>query len=66
MDQPRDPPAPFTNVYPVNRASRLRRHGPVSCVGAPRCSFGYDFAAPPGIRGRGARNETRRTSSTPF
>ena len=38
----------------------LRRHGPISVVGAPRRSYGYAFVAPPRIWGHGASNEARQ------
>ena len=73
MDQPRDPPAPFTSADAGMRVGVLRRHGPISGptqqVGTPepaRRSYGYAFAGSPGIWGRGARNAVHRTSSTAF
>ncbi len=59
MDQPHDPPAPIRDVDAEKQIERLRRHGPVSCVGVPRRSYGYAFVAPPWIRGRGVRNAAR-------
>ncbi len=57
MDQPRDPPAPIIKDDVGKRIRRLGRDSPVSGpteVGAPRAprhSYGYDFVAPPWIRG---------------
>ena len=39
----------------------LRRHGPISVVGAPSRSYGYAVVAPPRIRGHAARNEAHQT-----
>jgi len=60
MDQPRDTPAPIIMHDAVKHGRRLRRHSPVSIVGAPRRSYGYAFVAPPWIRGCGVRNATRQ------
>ena len=78
MDQPRDTPAPIIMHDAVKHGRRLRRHSPVSIVGAPRRSYGYAFfalraqssqarfVAPPSIRGCGARNATRQGFSAAF
>ena len=73
MDQPHDPPVPFTRADVGLRAGGLRRHGPISGptqqVGTPepaRRSYGYAPAGSLGIWGRGARNAVHRTSSTAF
>jgi hypothetical protein len=66
MDQPRDPPAPFSGADLVMCAGGLRRHGPISIVEPARRSYGYAFAGSPGIWGRGVRNAVHRTSSAAF
>ena len=66
MDQPHDPPVPFTRADVGVRAGGLRRHGPISVVEPARRSYGYAPAGSPGIWGRGARNAIHRTSSTAF
>jgi hypothetical protein len=66
MDQPRNPHAPITVADMILHGRGLGRHGPASCVRAPRSSHGYDFVALPWIRGRGAPNAGCSPFRSPF
>ncbi len=65
MDQPRDPPAPFSKGSPVIHVFRLRRDSPVSYVTTPHNSYGYVFVAPPWIRGCRAVTRPARVLQQP-
>jgi len=77
MDQPRNRHAPITMVHNHLDGCGLGRHGPSTCLGAPRRGDGHAFAshtrrsrcarlgAPARLKGRGAPDAVCSHSSAP-